>query len=236
MKIACALSLICLSVVPAFASAPTDAPKPILRPIGLAPLPKLVNRPTHRPVELAGLFGRKNKKRAKGPSVCGARDIIGKPSKPISSGRCGIDNPVRVTSIAGVTLTNTALVECETALALRKWLEKSAKPALKRKGGGLVSIRVAASYACRTRNSQKGGKLSEHALGRAVDVSSFTLKKGQTLTVLKDWNGKYSKEMRAMHKGACGIFGTVLGPKSDKYHQDHFHFDTARYRSGAYCR
>jgi hypothetical protein len=42
--------------------------------------------------------------------------------------------------------------------------------------------------------------------------------------------------MRRMHRGACGPFGTVLGPEADRYHQDHFHFDTARYRSGSYCR
>jgi hypothetical protein len=201
----------------------------------LAEVPKITVRPTHRPVELAGLFGKK-KNRAKGPSVCGKRDIIGTKEKPVSNGRCGIANPVRITSVAGVTLTNSALVDCNTAVALHKWLAKSAKPALKRKGGGLVSVRVAASYACRTRNSQKGAKMSEHSLGHAIDISSFTLKKGQTLTVLKDWNGKNSKAMRKMHKEACGIFGTVLGPKSDRFHQDHFHFDTARYRNGAYCR
>jgi hypothetical protein len=42
--------------------------------------------------------------------------------------------------------------------------------------------------------------------------------------------------MRRAHKTACGPFGTVLGPNADRYHQDHFHFDTARYRSGSYCR
>lgn len=41
--------------------------------------------------------------------------------------------------------------------------------------------------------------------------------------------------LRRMYKGACGIFGTTLGPDSDRFHQDHFHFDTAQYRSGSYC-
>jgi len=39
-----------------------------------------------------------------------------------------------------------------------------------------------------------------------------------------------------MHRAACGPFGTVLGPNADRFHQDHFHFDTARHRSGPYCR
>jgi hypothetical protein len=143
---------------------------------------------------------------------------------------------VRVTSVGGVQLSNAAIVDCKTAKALSKWVEKAAKPALKRKGGGLKTVHVVASYACRTRNSQKGAKLSEHALGHAVDIAGFTLHSGQKLTVLNDWNGKHSKAMRSMHKKACGTFGTVLGPKADRYHLDHFHFDTARYRSGAYCR
>jgi hypothetical protein len=28
----------------------------------------------------------------------------------------------------------------------------------------------------------------------------------------------------------------VLGPNANSFHRDHFHFDTARYRSGSYCR
>jgi len=216
----------------AMAKAPDDAAPPVLRPDGLSI--ELVSRPVLRPVQLAGLFKRKNK--IKGPSVCGQRDIIGTPMSPIRNGQCGISNPVRVTAVAGVYLNSAAVVDCKTAKALRKWVEKSAKPALKRKGGGLKSVMVVASYACRSRNSQKGAKLSEHAKGHAVDIAGFTLKNGQVLTVLSDWNGKHSRALRKMHKEACGTFGTVLGPKANKFHLDHFHFDTARYRNGTYCR
>ncbi|MFC6587279.1 extensin family protein [Sulfitobacter pacificus] len=104
-------------------------------------------------------------------------------------------------------------------------------------GGGLSSLRVAAHYACRTRNNQKGAKLSEHGKGRAIDISGFRLADGSEVSVLKGWNARrYSKAMRRMHKGACGPFGTVLGPKANRFHLDHFHFDTARYRSGSYCK
>ncbi|GLQ36088.1 hypothetical protein GCM10007939_23720 [Amylibacter marinus] len=189
------------------------------------------------PIQMAGLFGKRNKKvRQRGNSVCGDRQIIGKPVAPISNGPCGIKNPVRITSVAGVALQNGATLNCATAQALQKWMDTAAVPALKRKGGGLVSVRVAASYSCRTRNSRKGAKLSEHAKGNGVDISSFTLKSGETLTVLKDWRGKNSSVMKKMHKKACGTFGTVLGPNADAYHQDHFHFDTARHRNGSYCR
>ena len=44
------------------------------------------------------------------------------------------------------------------------------------------------------------------------------------------------KALKKMHKIACGPFGTVLGPNANRFHRDHFHFDTARYRSGSYCK
>jgi hypothetical protein len=108
---------------------------------------------------------------------------------------------------------------------------------LAKKGGGLKTLRVAAHYACRTRNNQKGARISEHGKGRAIDISAFKLADGTEVSVLKHWNTqRFSSAMRQMHKGACGPFGTVLGPNADRFHQDHFHFDTARYRSGSYCK
>ncbi|MCB1521516.1 MAG: extensin family protein [Hyphomicrobiaceae bacterium] len=42
--------------------------------------------------------------------------------------------------------------------------------------------------------------------------------------------------LRTLHKGACGIFTTVLGPEANKAHHDHFHFDLAKRRNSAYCQ
>jgi hypothetical protein len=41
--------------------------------------------------------------------------------------------------------------------------------------------------------------------------------------------------LRRLHKGACGIFGTVLGPEANEAHRDHFHLDLAPRRRSAYC-
>lgn len=41
--------------------------------------------------------------------------------------------------------------------------------------------------------------------------------------------------LRTLHKGACGIFGTTMGPEADKAHRNHFHFD-AKGRRNSYCR
>jgi hypothetical protein len=63
------------------------------------------------------------------------------------------------------------------------------------------------------------------------------LRDGTLITLRNGWNDRDTGPLlRRLHKGACGPFGTVLGPDSDRFHRDHFHFDTARYRSGPYCR
>lgn len=190
--------------------------------------------PNDRPdsvVQLA-LFGKRKKRKG---SVCGDIDIQGeKVGNYGKGGGCFIQNAVRVKSVSGVQLSQTALMTCDTAKALKNWVDKGVQPAFGKK---VVEMKVAAHYACRTRNNKAGAKLSEHAKGRAIDISGFTLKNGKQVTVLGDWGkGSDGKALRKVHKAACGPFGTVLGPGSDGYHRDHIHMDTARYRNGTYCR
>lgn len=171
-------------------------------------------------------------------AVCGVPTIKGKKINDIP-GRikgCGVSNPVKITSVAGVRLTMHPTIDCPTAQALDTWVKSGVIPAIGRRGGGLAEVKIVAHYACRTRNNQPGAKISEHGRGRAVDVAGFVLKNGETLTVLEDWRSGDASIMRAAHAKACGPFGTVLGPKSDRFHQDHFHVDTASYRGGPYCK
>ena len=187
---------------------------------------------------VGNLVGREAAPDLSGDALCGDPAIRGAVVQPLDgAGACGIATPVRVSSVAGVTLSQSALMECSTATALRRWVDDVAKPAVGRRGGGLSGLRVAAHYACRTRNNQPGARISEHGKGRAIDISAITLRDGETITVLDHYGtplrGRILKRLR---KGACGPFGTVLGPGSDGFHRDHFHFDTANYRSGPYCR
>jgi hypothetical protein len=172
-------------------------------------------------------------------SICDRRGIRGERLRPIAGriSACGVADPVRVTSVAGLRLSQPAIMDCPTAVALETWAEHGVKPSIGRLGGGAVGLKVAAHYICRTRNSQRGAKVSEHGRGRAIDISAIQLANGQSLTVLRGWRDpQHGRRLRAMHTAACGPFGTVLGPGSDRFHQDHFHFDTARYRSGSYCK
>lgn len=170
--------------------------------------------------------------------VCGDPAIRGGVVAPVR-GRiagCGIAAPVRIVEVAGVALSRPAMVDCPTARAFHRWVEAGAKPALAGTGGGLAKLRVAAHYVCRTRNHRPGARISEHGKGRAIDISAFTLRDGRVITVADGWSGRDAAALRRMHRAACGPFGTVLGPEADRWHRDHFHFDTARYRSGSYCR
>lgn len=174
---------------------------------------------------------RKKKASQKG-SVCGVAAIKGEEVARVTSKvkGCGIEDPVRITSVSGVRLSQPATLDCDTAKALNSWVEAGLQPAFGRTQ--VVEMRIAAHYICRSRNNIKGAKVSEHGRGKAIDIAGVTLANGKTVSVL----GGYGKELRRAYKSACGIFGTTLGPGSDGFHEDHLHFDTASHRSGPYCR
>jgi hypothetical protein len=169
-------------------------------------------------------------------SVCGDPAIKGQTLAPITSkvNGCGIADPVRITSVAGVKLSQTADVDCDTAIALKSWIENGLQPQFGK--NEVVQLQVAGSYACRPRNNVRGNKVSEHGRGNAIDISGLVLADGQLLTVQGDFGHKgLGQAMKAAHKAACGVFNTTLGPGSDGYHEDHMHFDVASGR-GPYCR
>lgn len=41
--------------------------------------------------------------------------------------------------------------------------------------------------------------------------------------------------LRRLHKGACGTFGTVLGPEANEAHRNHFHLDLIARKRSAFC-
>jgi hypothetical protein len=41
--------------------------------------------------------------------------------------------------------------------------------------------------------------------------------------------------LRGVHRAACGIFATTLGPEANKAHKNHFHFDMAARKNGNFC-
>lgn len=153
---------------------------------------------------------------------------------------CEVRNAWRIQSVGSVSFSQPATVNCGMAEPLRDWLEGSVQPEARRAfGEGVVSIDVAASYACRPRNNKRGAKMSEHGYGNAIDIAAFTLESGRKVTVLEGWRGGREEQLflRAVHDEACGEFHTVLGPSADTNHRDHIHLDLQNRKSGSsYCR
>lgn len=171
--------------------------------------------------------------------LCGDSGLAGVvlPTIKVSGSACGISKPVEVHFVSGVALNERPILNCDTARTLREWVDRGAQPSVRSLQARITSLRVVSHYACRTRNSQRGARLSEHSKGNAIDIAGFTLSNGSTVSVLEHWrSNKYGPVLRNMYSAACGPFGTTLGPNADRFHQDHMHFDTARYRNGAYCK
>ena len=76
------------------------------------------------------------------------------------------------------------------------------------------------------------GRWSEHAAGRAIDVSGFVMKDGERITVEHDWRagGPRAEFLHALAHRACDYFNLVLTPDNDKDHHNHLHLDIGRWR------
>lgn len=234
-----------LLVPPPISPPPDDAVAQALAEASAAPPPPAKGlfgllRPARRPDgaasgQNAAAVREKPSKRAAASAkgaICGDPAIKGEALAPIKGKvkGCGIADPVRVTAVKGIRLSTGATVSCDTARALKSWVSKAVEPVYGK--GKVVELKVAASYACRSRNNQRGNKISEHGRGNAIDISGFVFSNGKEVSVLRG----YDRKMRQVHKAACGIFGTTLGPGSDGFHEDHLHYDVARHRGGPYCR
>ena len=150
------------------------------------------------------------------------------------SSLCGAVQPYDMSgTISGrVRLAPSATLQCQMIPTVDRWVVEVVEPAAQRYlFTPLVELKVAASYSCRPMNGVSGAKLSEHGHANAIDISGFQLADGRLLTVKSGWQGGPQERdfLRAVHKGACGLFTTVLGPNANSYHADHFHLDLARH-------
>ena len=149
-------------------------------------------------------------------------------------------NAWKVQSLVSVTFSQPAILNCGMADPVYGWLEDVVQPTAQRSfGESIVSIDVAASYACRPRNNQRGAKMSEHGFGNAIDIAAFTLESGRKVTVEQGWWGSSDERrfLHTVHDRACGDFHTVLGPDSGRAHRDHLHLDLQnRENRSSYCR
>lgn len=205
------------------------APAPVIAADGTV---RVSDRPAPRPDV------RRPVSAVQGRGLCGRPSLDGEAIAPVrGQGACGIPRAVRVRAVGGVPLSNPVRMDCRAAEALDDWVRDGVIPLVNGRGGGVAQLDVAAGYSCRPRNNQAGARLSEHSFGRAIDISGIRLVNGEVLSVLQDWaRGPDGRLLERLWSAACGPFTTVLGPNSDRFHRDHFHFDVASDRRRAYCR
>jgi len=143
---------------------------------------------------------------------------------------CGVGAPYNLSRAApDVVLEPASQLTCETALALVRWVNDTVLPAANALGNDVRLVRIVhgSTYICRRRNNQTDGKISEHALGRAIDILSFGFEGHEPIPVVaRAGDGNLAESFqRAARGGACLYFTTVLGPGSDAFHTDHLHLD-----------
>lgn len=153
---------------------------------------------------------------------------------------CGIARPLMVTEILpGLTLEGGAQMRCDTARALGFWARDFLQPAAATLPDAprLTGLRLGSTYACRGRigTGEEQPKLSEHALGTAIDIAAFLFDDGTEPLVIEprsDSGDQAEAFQRAARATACLFFTTVLGPGSNAAHDDHLHLDLAARRGG----
>lgn len=151
---------------------------------------------------------------------------------------CGIARPVELRAIQpGVTLEGGAVMRCDTARALALWLREMVIPAAARLPGSprLTSLATGTGYACRgVVGGASEARISEHALGNAIDIAGFGFSDGTRLEIAPtaDRGDLAVAFQKAVQGSACLYFPTVLGPGSNAAHDDHLHLDIKARRGG----
>jgi hypothetical protein len=211
---------------------PWDAPTPRLVAV---PLP-----PPRPPIELAP--------RLQGEFVAAALPAEGACTELLAEGivvaesgeirnaseECGGPPLLRLSAVISaegkaVELRPAAVLRCEIARELAHWVREDLAPAAKTMlGSPIVSIHVAASYFCRSRNNVSGAPLSEHARANALDIRALGLSDGRTLAIAAPDTPEF---IVAVRRSACARFMTVLGPGADPAHELHLHIDLAQRRN-----
>src|SRR6266436_6453136 len=158
------------------------------------------------------------------------------PTMPVAAkAACAIEAPVRLKSVTArartvteVHLPEEPVVSCQFAERLTAWLGHLVAPLIAgRMYTDLRAVRTGPGYECRNRNGAASGKLSAHAVGKAIDISGFELSSGKVIPIKPDGDETMRNVVDAVRTAACGWFTTVLGPGSDAAHADHMHVDMA---------
>lgn len=177
--------------------------------------------------------------------VMATMNLEAEPLDPIGGpDGCGIAAPLKISAFGAIRVRPAVTLNCTMAATVYKWLTDQVQPAARSTfGSPLTQISTFSSYACRRRNNGSTTRISEHAFGNALDIGTFRMASGETVTVEGDWSSLFSivpvgksAFLKQIHQDACDVFATVLGPRADKAHYNHFHVDLGRGGRNKYCK
>jgi hypothetical protein len=168
-----------------------------------------------------------------------AAGVVAEPAPAFSGdASCILEDPVALAAVGAHTgnvgLPGGPTLECRFAAVFGDWLREVVNPvAASLLGAHVDAVVTGPGHQCRAR---AGGKLSEHGLGNAIDITAIRLIDGRSIRIedMLNAEGPEREFLRAISASACGYFTTVLGPGSDADHADHLHVDLAERRSAEY--
>jgi hypothetical protein len=153
--------------------------------------------------------------------------------KPDQNG-CGIPHGVILTKgPTGITYAGPLMIDCSLALALPAIEKVIQEEAVKHLGEPITRITTLGSYSCRSVRGWRE-RISQHALGNALDMAAFSTKAGSKASVMRDYeigveapSTPRGRFLRAIYRRLWSEGGVtrVLGPEWDAAHRDHFHLD-----------
>ncbi|MEP6827232.1 MAG: extensin family protein [Aestuariivirga sp.] len=159
--------------------------------------------------------------------------------QPETSLACQVDTPVHLNSLATkagvVKLPDQPIFNCAFALKLSQFVDQRMQPLAQQSvGSAIVAMGTGPGFNCRGRNGDSASKMSEHAIGNAVDIENIKLA-NKTQIQVKDALNVQSPSfafLRDVRASACTEFTTVLGPGANSAHAEHFHLDLEVRRGG----
>ena len=147
-------------------------------------------------------------------------------SPDASDSRCHVDTAVQVSRI-DAALSRPATMSCAMASRLDEFEREALQPLARAELGKRVTrIDHLGTFACRGITGRPS-RLSQHALGQAIDVAGFRLSDGSRVSVERDWSdsGEKGVFLHRLASKACRYFSVVLTPDSNADHYNHLHFD-----------
>ncbi len=175
--------------------------------------------------------------------------VVFEPQAPTPAGTCSVANPVKVKSDGQASWNRPGVLSCSMARSIERFEAQVVEPAaMKVFGQKVVRLIHMGTYDCRTMRTEtsiaaaangqgsRGGRLSEHAKGQAIDIGGFELADGTVISVKKDWQGagKRSDFLQEVARLSCEHFNVVLTPNHNRLHNDHLHLDIGPHRLCGY--